>query len=271
MVASLPKFLVIRFAPGSGANFLTSILQCSPEVGHWQSELEHAKPHCDWLAYFKKSFRPDFVNWLHNEPIANQHLGTREIFSAWYARGNNLSARDYLTQEQQHCSDFYFELKRKGVYIPVYWHKPITPAFFQQATFVNILLDKPSLKWFDRSLYRKHYQVTKVNSDCSVVVQNNRHRPSIVPQSFTGTNEFEKTYSSFTRFIKDEIISNPWRVGFQNPNYVTSGYTLTLGDLLDYQLFKEQYANLCKYLSITAIPNELLEQLHSQWRDCHDY
>ena len=211
MMELLPKFLVIRFAPGSGANFLTSVLQCSPEVGHWQEHLEHNKPAIDWLAYFKQCFQPDFDCWLQKEPIANQHLGTREIFSAWYDRGDRLTVNEFLTLEQQHCSEFYFELKRKGVFIPIYWHKDIFPSYFQNASFIDILLDHASLKWFDRSLYRKHYKVVGVDPKGPVVVQNRRHRSKIVPRTFTGSNEFEKTYSSFTRFIKEEIIGNRWR------------------------------------------------------------
>lgn len=271
MAQQLPKFLVFRFPPGGGANFLTSILQCSPEVGHWVPLLEEDKANADWLSYFKKSFQPDLTTWLDHEPINNQQFGTREIFSAWYPRGNDLTISEFLEQEQKQCSDFYFKLKENNVFIPVYWHKELVPSYFQNATFINIMLDQPSLDWFDESLQRKHYQVVAKHSDNSVTVRNHRHRPNFIPTSFNGENEFEKTYNTFDTFINLEIKKNKWREHYQNPNYVTTGYTLHLGDLLDYQLFKGQYTKLCAYLSLTPIIDSLLEQLHAHWRGCHDY
>lgn len=270
---SLPKFLVIRFAPGSGANFLTSVLQCSPQVGHWRSDLEHNRSNADWLEYFAQSFSPDFDNWLINEPVANQRLGTREIFSAWYDRGNDLSVTEFNTLEQKYCSELYFELKLKDSFIPIYWHKSIFPAYFSNATFINIVLDRASLKWFDRSLYKKHYKVVS-QQDRHVIVQHNRHRPSIVPQSFKGSNEFRKTYCSFKEFIRDEIISNPWREFYQSPKFDSGGrpeYSLALGDLLNFTRFKKKYKQLCDVLVLTPVNDDLLEQLHTQWRSCHDY
>jgi hypothetical protein len=83
--------------------------------------------------------------------------------------------------------------------------------------------------------------------------------------------------SNTTRFIKEEIVGNRWGNEFQNPSYLidASGnrptYTLTLGDLLDFDLLEQCYAELCQYLSLTSISKELLQQLHSHWRNCHDY
>lgn len=273
----LPRFLVMRFAPGSAGNFLTSLLQCSPEVGHWDENLEHNKPDADWLEYFKQVYKPDLGAWLQHEPSSRYSLGVREVFSAIYDRGNDLTIEEFAEQEKIHCSAYYFALKHQQKYIPVFWMKNYFPQYFANSTFVNIMLDQQSVRWFDRSYYKKHFVVDTINADGSLIVRYERHRATIVPQSFTGTNSYKNYHPSFTDFAKKEIFSNPWRSRYLGRQYLqasTNGrpeYTLTLSDLLDIKKLEPHYAGLCKFLNITPMPASLLPKLFSHWRQCHDY
>jgi hypothetical protein len=273
----LPKFLVMRFAPGSAGNFLTSLLQCSDGIGHWDEHLERNKSDTDWLKYFQEVYVSDLSQWLNYEPLNRQNLGVREIFSAIYERGNYLSIDQFAEQEKKHCTDFYFDLKSQQKYIPVFWQKNYFPEYFANATFINIMLDGSSLRWFDRSFYKKHFFIDTVNADGSLIVRYERHRPSIVPRSFVGNNDYLNYHPSFTDFAKKEIFSNPWRSRYLGREYLQGSsngrpeYTLTLSDLLDIKKLKPQYANLCKFLNITPMPTSLLLKLFAHWRQCHDY
>jgi hypothetical protein len=273
----LPKFLVIRFAPGSAGNFLTSLLQCSDGIGHWDEHLERNKSDTDWLKYFQEVYVSDLSQWLNYEPLNRQNLGVREIFSAIYERGNYLSIDQFAEQEKKHCTDFYFDLKSQQKYIPVFWQKNYFPEYFANATFINIMLDGSSLRWFDRSFYKKHFFIDTVNADGSLIVRYERHRPSIVPRSFVGNNDYLNYHPSFTDFAKKEIFSNPWRSRYLGREYLQASsngrpeYTLTLSDLLDIKKLEPQYANLCKFLNITPMPTSLLPKLFAHWRQCHDY
>jgi len=273
----LPKFLVIRFAPGGAGNFLASLLQCSHGIGHWVEELEHSKPTVDWLTYFKNVFVPDLSQWLVNEPVGKQDLGTREIFSAMYNRGNNFTIDEFAEQEQQHCSNFYFELKNKQDYIPIFWHKNYFPAYFANATFINIMLDQASIRWFDRSYYKKHYAIDQLNLDGSLVVRYERHRPSIVPKTFSGQNQYKNYHPSFINFARTEIFGNIWRKRYVGQDYLansTNGqpnFTLALSDLLNLDQLTPTYFALCNFLNIDPMPGTQLTELFLHWRQCHDY
>jgi hypothetical protein len=273
----LPKFLVIRFAPGSAGNFLTTLLQCSKGVGHWVEQLEHCKPAVNWLAYFKQVYTPDLSQWLTNEPLSKQDLGTREIFSATYDRGNNYTVEQFAKLEKKHCSDFYFELKRKQHYIPIFWSKNYLPTYFHNSTFINIMLDQSSVYWFDRSFYKKHFTLDRYNPDGSMIMRYERHRNNVIPQTFKGQNQYKNYHPNFTNFARKEIFGNVWRKRYLSPEYLnnsTNGcpeYTISLADLLSIEKLTPQYYTLCNFLTIEPMPEQQLIELFSHWRQCHDY
>ena len=273
----LPKFLVIRFAPGSAGNFLTSLLQCSDGIGHWDEHLERNKSNTDWLKYFQQVYVSDLSQWLDYEPLNRQNLGVREIFSAIYERGNYLSIDQFTEQDKKHCSDFYFDLKSQQKYIPIFWQKNYFPEYFANATFVNIMLDESSLRWFDRSFYKKHYSIEKFNKDGSFIMRYERHRPSIVPSTFTGTNDYLNYHTNFFEFARQEIFGNVWRKRYLDNDYLnntTNGkpeFTLGLSELLSFEKLEPTYRKLCGFLMIDPMPANLLRELFLHWRQCHDY
>lgn len=273
----LPKFLVIRFAPGSAGNFLTSLLQCSPQVGHWFEDIEYQRPNVDWLEYFKKVYVSDLSQWLYNEPVAKQQLGVRDIFSAAYDRGNDLTLKQFKEQEQQYCSKLYWDLRQRQVYIPIFWHKRHFPIFFQNAAFIDIMLDQESVSWFDRSYYKKHFKIDTVNDDGSIIVCYQRHRSTIVPKTFAGTNQYKNYHRYFAEFVRKEIFANPWRARYLTDDYLKDSThnnlhcSLKLSDLLNFDRLKLQYQNLCGVLSIDPMPEAQLLVLFNHWRQCHDY
>ena len=275
MTQLLPRFLVVRFAPGSGANFLVSILQCSHGVGHWFEEYENNKNSVLWQNYFESVFPKDLSTWLVKEPISLMTLGTREIFSAKYPRGNDLSLEEFQNLEQKFCSQHYFDLVKNNLFVPIYWHKKHLPRYFANATFVDIMLDQPSLKWFDRSVYYKNFTIKQPNADKSITVYRNEHRPSIQPSVFTGDNEYIKTYKSVRAMITEEILDNPWRAQYLDKNNLDDHglprFKLILSDLLTFDAFDNMYQRLCKFLHIKPIKQELLKELHTIWRLRHDY
>jgi len=278
MTASvLPKFLVFRFAPGSGGNFLSSLLQCSSSVGHWNNELEYSKPNSNWINWFEQCFDKNLKNWLDHEPVANHKLGTREIFSAWYDRGNTISISDFFDLEKKFCTPYYHYLKNKNLFIPIFWHKDYFPVFFKNSVFVDIMLDQSSLKWFDRSWYYKHHQVDfDSTTNCYSVIRR-RHRSTVQPSSKSFDNECTTTYNNFRSLVRQEIYNNPWRSKYLNKNFLNDcsrdrpRYTLTLSNLLNLDQCYDQYTKICNFLNLTALDYRLFEQLFLIWRNRHNY
>jgi hypothetical protein len=274
---NFPKFLVFRFAPGSGGNFLNSLLQCSTGVGHWNADIEHTKPNSDWIKWFDQSFDKNLKQWLNHEPVANHMLGTREIFSAWYPRGNDLSPQEFFKLESSRCTPYYFHIKNKNSYIPVFWHKNHFPSYFQNSVFINIMLDSASLKWFDRSWYYKHHKVEFDPAIKQYVVTRLRHRASIQPLGVKFNNEYQTVYPNFRALAKGEIYKNPWRNYYQDQNFLKSSsggrpnYTLTLSNLLDCNQCIDQYKKICNFLNIDALDQALVRELFLLWRERHAY
>lgn len=275
MIDQLPRFLVIRFPPGGGGNFLASLLQCSHEVGHWNADIESNKSSADWEQYFEQSFSKDLRTWLWKEPIALNQLNTRNIFSAWYDRGNELTVQEFLNLEKEHCSPLYQDLKAQNKLIVIFWHKDVFPSFFQRACFVNIMLDNSSLGWYDRSWYYKHHSIEYKNGQYTVY--RNRHRKDIQPKNTSYKNFDSATYNTFFEFVKQEIYNNPWRGRYLTPGFLdkSSGnrpqYTMHLSDLLEFDKLQHQYIKLCTWLNITAMDETLLQKLFYIWRNRHDY
>ena len=275
MIDQLPRFLVVRFPPGAGGNFLVSLLQCSHGVGHWNADLERNKPDADWEQWFEQSFSKNLGTWLWSEPIALNQLDTRNVFSAWYDRGNELTVKQFLELEKEHCSAFYHELKNQNKLIPIFWHKDVFPSFFQNACFVNIMLDADSIGWYDRSWYYKHHSVE--HKDGQYNVYRNRHRKDIQPKNANYKNFDRVTYDTFFEFARQEIYNNPWRGRYLNPSFLDQStgkrpqYTLHLSDLLEFDKLFDQYTKLCKWLGIAMMDQELIKKLFCIWRKRHEY
>lgn len=268
----LPKFLVLRFPIGAAGNLLSSILQCSPEVGHWNESLEKSKPNSDWNLYFKQVFTDDLTLWLENEPIGKHQLGTRNVFSAHYPRGNDLTVEEFLQMEETYCTDYYLSLRKEDKFIPIFWHKTFFPSYFQRATIVNILLDKKSIRWYDRAYLNKHFYIKE--TDNKLLVTNKSHRPQIVPKTFTGVNVYQEEFDSFCAFAKKNIFNNPMRSLYLNHDmFLNFGNrpqkNIYLSSLISTDDFIEAYPKLCRFLDITPISISTARQLHEHWVSCH--
>lgn len=269
-----PKFLVIRFPVGGAGNFVASCLQCSMGVGHWNSVLEHEKPNVDWLDYFKKVFQPEYETWFEREPSIKYTLGVKEIYSAYYPRGNDLSDAEFFEAEKK-CSEHYHDLRSKDNYIPVFWMKAFFPRYYNNATFIDLMLDEPCLRWYDRSHYRKHYKLEWDKG--RLKVYNNRHMPGTTPKSFTGTNQFVTYHDTFFGFARKEIYDNPHRRLFRKKDLFDdcSGkrprHVMTLSDVLDSERFLNNYKQICDMIEVDPISDKELVSLHKHWIGCHDF
>lgn len=269
-----PKFLVIRFPVAGAGNFIASCLQCSIGVGHWNQELEYAKPDVNWLAYFEQVFKPFYKDWLVNEPFVKYTLGVKEIYSSYYDRGNNLTAEEFFESEKK-CKPYYHRLRGEDKFIPVFWMKPFFPEYYSNATFVDVFLDEESLRWYDRAHYHKHYHLERENE--KIKAYNTRHTPSTIPKSFTGENQYITHYDNFVGFARAEIYGNPHRTLFQDTNLFDqhSGnrprHSMTLSDVLDPTKFLSHYRKICEMIGVQAIPESDLLILHKHWINCHDF
>jgi hypothetical protein len=274
MSQNLPKFLIVRFAPGAAGNMISSLLQCSPEVAHWSEEQQNKKPCHDWMEYFTQVFPKDINKWLYHEPIGKLQWGTRNIFSAKYERGNSLTVEKFLELEEKLCTPYYHQQKLEQKYLPIFWHKKFMPAYFANSRSIIIHLDRKSVRWFDHAVYHKHHQIVESTKDY-INVRLLENRPEIIVKGFQQQVEYEKRWPNFRQFVKERIIDNPWRLQYQHtyniPAWSIPTSKVNLSDLLDNDTISSCYQSICEFLEISAILEQQVKSLHSYWKGLHAF
>ena len=270
-MSDLPKFLIFRFAPGAAGNFVSSILQCSPEVAHMSPGREHSKPNVDWISYFKSVFNNDLANWTHNEPSSIYNWGTKNIFSQKFDRGNKLTTQEFLNLEKIHCTGHYRYAKSQQLYIPIFWHKNYMPKYFANSVSVTIdINNKFAQRWFHRARYCKHYNVSKQNG--KIVTKIMENRPDYQVGGFD--NPTTKQFNSLRQFVQNEIIDDPFRTNFLNCQNVQRwnipNIDINLSSILT-DKFINDYHRICGFYNLTPIRDTIVAmELHQHWLGCHE-
>lgn len=270
---ALPRFLILRFAPGAAGNMISSLLQCSPEITHWDPDCQSKKPQVNWLEYFQRVFPDDMKKWVYHEPVSKLSWGTREIFSAKYPRGDDLGTDEFLDREAASCNKFYHENKRAGRYLPIFWHKPNMASYFVNSKCVIISLDRASLRWFDHAVYHKHHNILS-HDPHQITVQLLENRPEAVLPQFRDTVDFEKCWRTFRHFVRERILENPFRQLYCNvdliPPWSIPTVRIDLSDLLNKTRIVKCYQYLCEELEITPVLDaNTICTLHCHWRNQH--
>ena len=268
---TLPKFLIFRFAPGAAGNFVSSMLQCSPEVAHMSSKEQSNKPNNNWIQYFKTVFHNDLANWTHKEPSSVYNWGTKNIFSQKFDRGDDLTVGKFLKLEEEYCTEYYHRAKDTGLFIPIFWHKNHMPKYFANSITVTIDIDnKFAQRWFHRARYNKHYNVRANKHGIEVDIMENR--PNYQVEGFD--NPIWKQYSNLYNFVRQEIIKDTVRqnfIGLQNVQaWHIPNITINLSDILS-NAFIDQYHRICSFYKLTPLKDTItVMQLQEHWINCHN-
>jgi len=268
---TLPKFLIFRFAPGSAGNFVSSMLQCSPEVAHMSSKEQSNKPNNNWIQYFKTVFHNDLANWTHKEPSSVYNWGTKNIFSQKFDRGDDLTVEKFLKLEKEYCTEYYHRAKDAGLFIPIFWHKNHMPDYFANSITVTIDIDnKFAQRWFHRARYNKHYNVRANKHGIEVDIMENR--PNYQVGGFN--NPTSKQYRNLHQFVRQEIIKDVFRQNFVNSQNVTEwsipNITINLSDILS-KTFVNEYHCICGHYNLTPLTHTIeVIELQKYWINCHN-
>lgn len=252
---------------------LISLLQCSPEIAHWDPKCQAQKPQVNWLEYFQEVFPVEVHRWVYHEPISRLAWGTREIFSAKYPRGDDLTAEEFLDLEENVCNKWYHANKNAGRYLPIFWHKKNMPKYFANSKSVIIRLDRKSLRWYDHAVYHKHHQV--IHRDATkITVRLLENRPEVVLPQFRKAVDFERSWPTFREFVRERILDNAFRHLYCNinsiPPWPIPTTSVDLSDLLDRDRIVKCYHFLCEQLAVTPVLNDSkIHSLHSHWRNLH--
>jgi hypothetical protein len=270
------KFLVVRFAPGSGGKFLSTLLQCSNSVHAWDKELTEAKKensHSKILSYIASKFTKNFKDWQKNEPEVPYQT---DFVSNRFPRGDNITfdeAQDLLLLDAKYQSDY-----NNVGFVNLILNKSQVPAWlWDNSVLVNILIDTPeSKKWFYRARFAK--QFIKINNNYIVKQEHETFcspKRSKLAEAFDNEKIF---HGSWHAFAKKYIVGDKIGKMFTDARAVTSHPTNTrvenlffnLSNFLDEHTFVEQIKALCIQLGIESPDLLLLSNAFKHYQSLHE-
>lgn len=272
------KFLIVRFAPGSGGKFLSTLLQCSDSVNTWEPELEQAKQKKDYdliFQYITSKFTNDYVNWLKIEPEIPYQT---DFVSNRFPRGDNITfeqAQSLLTNDLKFQQDF-----NNNKLIVLILNKSQIPAWLRyRSRVVNIVIDnRVSKKWFYRARYNK--QFIKVDNSTYIIKQEHKdfcsEKRATLAAKFNNESVFRGTWHGFA---KKYIIGDTVGKTFMNRQLITEHQTNSTVENLFFDLssvdnkdqFVEQFNNVCQELGIDLVPIELITKSILYYQTLHQH
>lgn len=155
-----PKFIITRFTHGAGGKFLSTILQTSKNVDHWNSIVESYKNHelCQELTcnYAERSFPVDSSLHLQNEPMVPYNT---DLYSSTYERGIDTTLLQFVEHARAVNDLLFLNAVEQGKFINLIMNKPFLPKFCHGSKTVTVLVEtKKELDWLHRTLWAKHYR-----------------------------------------------------------------------------------------------------------------
>lgn len=265
-----PKFLMVQYAPGAAGKFLSSLLMSSPSIAHFDPDVQKNKSIDNCVDYVRNHFTKDIDKWILQEPnhVAAWNL---HFISSKYDRGDNLTTNEFCSLAEQHASDYFCSAVNDGKIIPSIWHKTNTPEFFNNALFVTVILDKPSLKWYHRSIWYKLFGTKNGKI----------HLKANDPELNPPMREYFKKFKNpiyvdepFYSFVKHNILKNKFKSGFMTTGSFTNHNQhafVYLSELLDIDLCVEMIDRICQKFNLEPIPIDIIKQGHAHWIACHNF
>jgi hypothetical protein len=205
----MPKFLIVRYAPGSGGKFLSCCLQLSSSVNCWDPELEQLKSSNPELVvgWFQNHFTRDWVNYLKLEPEVPYKLG---FISNRFNRGNDIDFDTLIANVKQSNDQYFLDHCYNNKSTVLILNKSAIPAaFVNQCTLINMIInDSVANSWVNRSICRKLY--FEKEPGLFIIKQDHPEycsaKRSKLAQQYNNVREIQMSKYAF---IKTYILNNP--------------------------------------------------------------
>lgn len=153
---AVPKFVFVRYCPGSCGNFVIANILWNRSVAHWAPTLESDRKEAEFdtkhLEWFRSRFQPDLTQHLKHEP---HHPYQLDFVSAKHARGDDLSLDEFLQHLLDRNDQHFFSAVERGKLIVLRLNKSSVPQWAAGSKIINIVIDPISHKWLHRTRYIK--------------------------------------------------------------------------------------------------------------------
>lgn len=265
-----PKFLMVQFAPGGAGKFLSSLLMSSTSLAHFDPTVQMAKSVDNCINYIRNHFTSDIDKWILQEPnhVAAWNL---HFISSKYSRGDDLTPDQFVKLAETNASDHFCQSVNADKIIPSIWHKINTPAFFNDAMFVTVILDKSSLKWYHRSIWYKLF------GSKNGKIHLKANDPELNPPMRAYFEKYKNPIYSdepFYSFVKNNIVNNQFKSKFMTTdsfiNHKQHAF-INLSELLDTEMCIKMIDRVCRQFNLDPVPTDIIRQGHKHWMSCHNF
>lgn len=267
-------FIVVRFAGGSGGRLISTMLQLSDDVAHWNEQFEDKSKWSldDYTTYISSSFPQDSKKHLRVEPDLPYNS---DFYSGTYERGENITFDQYCEYQKQSNCKYFFNNVEQQKYVNLILHKSKIPLFMQGSHVINIIIDTPeSLNLTQKLLWLKHYQIVdnnlvkKLHHDPDTC---NQKRSHLVRKFYTGSSTVK--VDSIKNFYTNEIVNNHEFELFQNrslllndkSNMLCNQSYFYLSSIFDKQQLIKNITDICSQINIVCPDKHLLSLTFDLW------
>ena len=258
-------FIVVRFAAGSGGRFISTLLQLSPDVAHWNPLLDDNMD--GYQEYLDYSFPTVPDEHLRVEPDLPYNT---DFYSGTYDRGTDITFEQYSANQ---CEYFFKNINSKK-YVNLILHKSPIPQFMHGSSIVNIMIDTPdALEFAQKMLWLKHYKVVgenKINQLTHDPTTCNKKRSDVVRKFYKGSSVINVT--NIKDYYASAVFNNEMRM-FQSVDLLLSDDTnLTckqhyffLSNIFDEERLESNIKHICASIGIRAPDKGLLTYSFNKW------
>jgi hypothetical protein len=214
------KFIIVRFAPGSGGKFISSLLQLSSDVNAWETDLESIKKPTTqpeiYLDFIRSKFTKNFINWLKTEPEVPYEMNW---VSNRFTRGDDVAfsqAMEYLQDDHDFQKHYH-----NGKKIVLILNKSRIPDWLpNNSHIINLHIDSNwASKWVHRA--RLYKQFLKNDRGNWIIKQDHpdycSDKRSELAKQFQNKTEFHGTTY---QFLKNYIVKDDLTMLFHTPEKI---------------------------------------------------
>jgi hypothetical protein len=130
---------------------------------------------------------------------------------------------------------------------------------------MTIRIDKPSLRWYHRSLWNKKFGMK------GSMIHVKADDPSYNPRRHEYFMRFKNPYlidQPLRKFVRENILLNKQKLAFLEPN--VSDARIDLSEMLQTDSFSSAVGRACRQIGISTPSEGFIRDSHRHWMHCHD-
>lgn len=265
------NLIITRFTHGAAGKFLSTVLQTSDIIDHWDPTVQKQKELKELYdeitkEYVRRSFPKDHSRHMVSEPMVPYNTS---LYSTGYPRGNEVTHQQYLSQVDARMA----LCKSKNLLANIVFHKPNVPLFCKGSRVVTIMTTtKKEQTWVHNALWSKQFLETKdkiIKLDLSPDHCNFSSLPSILKYSPECEFPLEDKNEIFNKFV----VNDNCALWYTDYNYFKDfdkklkldNAFINIQDLFDTTTFIYSIEKLFERFELGKPNVKLIKYMHNVW------